>query len=71
MWLAQFVCAQQFFKTLKELCGYTVLSECAYHEEYRRTFHLQVTMCGILRDSRGNLHEIVALLIGTGIEKLI
>jgi hypothetical protein len=27
MWLAQFVCAPQFFKTPKGLCGHTVLSK--------------------------------------------
>jgi hypothetical protein len=30
MWLAQFVCAPQFFKTPSGLCGHTVLLGCCY-----------------------------------------
>jgi hypothetical protein len=40
MWLAQFVCAPQFFKTPKGLCGHTVfdLSRNGFVSERQETF---------------------------------
>jgi hypothetical protein len=38
MWLAQFVCAPQFFKSPKGLCGHTVFACCVRHAQKHRTF---------------------------------